>query len=124
MADHDKALLDFLASLVRTVKPEVVAAAGVSAEARRVVEEAQRANGFGKLLDATTGELPRGRIDLFLCAAGHEARLRAALDRLWEHGLILLHDAEAARAMERDGLLSAVVMPTTHVLVLAQRTRS
>ncbi|HSE49813.1 MAG TPA: hypothetical protein VLA96_11440 [Terriglobales bacterium] len=116
-------MASFLRSLVLTVKPEVVAAAGVSAEARRVVEEAQRANGAGKLVALADGQPVRGRIDMLLCAAGHEAKLRAALPQVSEHGVVLLHDREAALALEREGLLSVVLLPTSQPLVLAQRKK-
>jgi hypothetical protein len=115
--------LAFLKSLVLTVKSELVAAAGVSAEARRAVEEAQRANGVGKLVELAEGQPVRGRIDMLVCAAGHETKLRAALPQVSEHGVVLLHDREAALAMEREGLLSVVLFPASHPLVLAQRKK-
>jgi hypothetical protein len=115
--------MDFLRALLRTVKPERVVAAGISAASAGVVEETLRANGCGNLLRLMDGSAPRGRIDLFLCAAGEERRLRETLPQVSEHGLILLHDREAALAMEREGLLSAVLLSTAHPFALAQKSR-
>lgn len=114
----EAAELAFLESLVLTLKPEVVAAAGVSAKALRVVEEAMRANGVGRLVE------PDGRtrrIDLFLCAAGQEQRLRESLGALSPHGVILLHDPGAARALAREGLVSVVELAAGEPLLLAQK---
>lgn len=116
---NEASVLGFLRALVLTAKPETVAAAGVSARAREVVEEAQRVNGAGRVVEAE-GKA-RGRVDMFLCAAGQEQRLREWLPNVSEHGVILMHDVEAAQAMAREGLISAVLLPAGHPLALAQK---
>lgn len=119
MPDHNEH--DFLRSLVRTVKPEQVAASGVSAEGLAAVAEAQRANGVGNVVDVQSGTTPR-TIDMLLCGGAQpEAELRRLLPQVSPHGLVLLHDAETAKRLEKEGLISAVLMPAPAGLVLAQK---
>ena len=113
---------DFLRSLIRTTKPELVAVTGVSADGVAAIAEAQRANGVGTVLEIQPGAPPRGTIDMLLCGGVQpEAELRRLLPQVSPHGLVLLHDPKAAQRLEQDGLLSAVVMPAPAGLVLAQR---
>jgi hypothetical protein len=119
MPDADE--MQFLNSLVTTVKPELVAAAGLSPAGIAVVEEAQRANGCGRIVELKGTERAAGKFDMFLCAPGQEQRLRESLAQISPHGVIVMHDREAALAMEREGLLSVVTLPTARALVLAQK---
>lgn len=117
---------DFLRSLVATVKPEQVVTSGVSAAGVRAVAEAQKANGFGEVVALRPGAGPdvRGAIDLLLCAGGPpacEAEIRRLLPQLAASGLVLLHDPETALRLEREGLLSVVLLPTPGTIVLAQK---
>ena len=58
-----------------------------------------------------------------------DAEVRRYLPQIRSTGLILLHDAsshlkvvrEAAMALEREGLVSAIFLPTPRGLVLAQK---
>jgi hypothetical protein len=120
MPDHTEH--DFLRSLIRTVKPEHVAASGVSAEGIAAVGEAQKANGVGTVVDVQPGATPRGTIDMLLCGGPQpEAEIRRLLPQVSPHGLILLHDPETAKRLAKDGLLSAVQMPAPAGLVIAQK---
>jgi predicted O-methyltransferase YrrM len=73
-----------------------------------------------------------GQIDLFFSDSDmpvREAEVRRFLPQIRPTGLILLHDAsshlktvrEAAFALEAEGLLSCIFLPTPRGLVLAQR---
>ena len=112
----------FLQSLIRTAKPEQIATTGVTPEGVRVAAEAQRANGVGSTAEIQAGAAARGKIDMLLCgSAATEAEMRRLLPQVSAHGLVLLHDREAALRLQKEGLLSAVLMPTPDPLVLAQR---
>ncbi|MHB1700004.1 MAG: O-methyltransferase [Acidobacteriaceae bacterium] len=73
-----------------------------------------------------------GRIDLLFSDSDMPIRRQEVtrfLPQINPHGVILMHDAsshlktvrEAALAMEQDGLLSVVLLPTPRGLVLAQK---
>jgi predicted O-methyltransferase YrrM len=73
-----------------------------------------------------------GTIDLLFSdsdMAIREQEIRRFLPQINPHGLILMHDAsshlkivrEAALKLERDGLISAVLLPTPRGLVVAQK---
>ncbi len=120
MSDHTEH--DFLRSLIRTTKPELIAASGVSPAGLAAVAEAQKASGIGSLIEIGNGTAPRGTIDMLLCAGAQpEAEIRRLLPQVSPHGLILLHDPAAAKRLENEGLLSAVVMPAPQGVVLAQK---
>ena len=72
-----------------------------------------------------------GTIDLLFSDSDpdlREAEVKRFLPQMNPHGLIVIHDAsshlktvrEAALAMEREGLLSILLLPTPRGLVLAQ----
>ena len=120
MSDHTEH--DFLRSLIRTTKPELVAASGVSPEGLAAVAEAQKANGIGSLVEISNGTAPRGTIDMLLCGGPQpEAEIRRLLPQVSPHGLILLHDPDTAARLLNEGLLSAIQMPAPAGLVLAQK---
>jgi len=73
-----------------------------------------------------------GTIDLFFSDSDmpiREQEIRRYLPQINPYGLILMHDAsshlkivrEAALELEREGLISAVLMPTPRGLVVAQK---
>jgi predicted O-methyltransferase YrrM len=73
-----------------------------------------------------------GRIDLLFCdsdAPLREQEVRKFLPQMNPHGLILMHDAsssmkvvrEGALKLEREGLLSVLLLPTPRGLVVAQK---
>src|ERR1035441_6435802 len=73
-----------------------------------------------------------GTIDLFFSDSDmpiREQEIRRFLPQINPYGLILMHDAsshlkivrDAALKLERDGLISAVLLPTPRGLVLAQK---
>jgi len=73
-----------------------------------------------------------GRIDLLYCDSEdnlREPEVRRFLPQVNPHGLVLIHDAsshrktvrEAALRMEKEGLLSVVLLPTPRGLVVAQK---
>lgn len=73
-----------------------------------------------------------GAIDLFFSDSDmpiREREIRRFLPQISPYGLILMHDAsshlkvvrEAALQLERDGLISVVLMPTPRGLVVAQK---
>jgi predicted O-methyltransferase YrrM len=73
-----------------------------------------------------------GTIDLFFSDSDmpiREQEVRRYLPQISPFGLILMHDAsshlkqvrEAALKLERDGLISAVLLPTPRGLVVAQK---
>jgi predicted O-methyltransferase YrrM len=73
-----------------------------------------------------------GAIDLFFSDSDmpiREREIRRFLPQINPYGLILMHDAsshlkvvrEAALQLERDGLISVVLMPTPRGLVVAQK---
>ena len=75
-----------------------------------------------------------GTIDLFFSDSDmpiREQEIRRFLPQINPYGLILMHDAsshlkivrEAALKLEKDGLISAVLLPTPRGLVVAQKRR-
>jgi predicted O-methyltransferase YrrM len=73
-----------------------------------------------------------GRIDVLYCDSDlplREQEVRRFLPQINPNGLILMHDAssslqtvrEAAQKLEREGLLSVVLLPTPRGLVIAQK---
>jgi prolipoprotein diacylglyceryl transferase len=155
-------VLDFLKSLVRTLKPELVVETGTFTGLSTLrIAEGLRENGFGrvvsceydkKVFDAAEKRFAEsglgqwiearnessletkieGRIDLLFCdsdAPLREREVRRFLPQISPHGIIVLHDAstsletvrEAALRMEREGLLSVLLLPTPRGLALAQK---
>lgn len=155
-------VLDFLRSLVTTLKPQLVVETGtflgLSALA---MAEGLRENGFGRILtcDPDPEVFARAReriaasglgdwidsrcepsldlvvpgvIDILFCDSLPELRepeVRRFLSDMNPNGVILMHDAsshlqtvrDAARRLEDEGLISAVLLPTPRGLVLAQK---
>jgi predicted O-methyltransferase YrrM len=155
-------VLEFLRSLITTLKPELVVETGsFLAVSTLWIAEGLRANGFGKIVSCEADpvvfaearkkvaasplapyiELRNesslemqidGTIDLFFSDSDmpvREAEVRRFLPQIRPTGLILLHDAsshlktvrEAAFALEAEGLVSCIFLPTPRGLVLAQR---
>jgi prolipoprotein diacylglyceryl transferase len=93
-------------------------------------------SGLGNWIDArneSSLEIKvEGRIDLLFCdsdAPLREQEVRRFLPQMNPHGVILMHDAssamktvrEGALKLEREGLLSVLLLPTPRGLVMAQR---
>ena len=155
-------VLDFLKSLVITIKPELVVETGTfSGLSTLRIAEGLKANGFGRVItceyDAKVFAAAKkrfdssglaqwiearnesslemkidGRIDLLFCdsdAPIREQEVRHFLSQMNPYGLILMHDAssamktvrEAAFKLEREGLLSVLLLPTPRGLVVAQK---
>jgi prolipoprotein diacylglyceryl transferase len=155
-------ILEFLKSLVTTVKPRIVVETGTFMGISTLwIAEGLKANGFGKVItceyDAAvfakakeridaSGLTPwidcrnessletkiDGSIDMLFSDSDpplREQEVRRFLPQMNPHGLILMHDAsshlrtvrEAALKMERDGLISVLLLPTPRGLALAQR---
>jgi len=155
-------VLEFLRTLVTTVKPQLVVETGSFLGVSTLwIAEGLKANGFGKIIScefdpivftaaqkkiALSGladwiELRNessldmhvaGTIDLFFSDSDmpiRAAEVKRFLPQISPYGLILLHDAsshlktvrDAAHALEADGLLSCVFLPTPRGLVIAQR---
>ena len=155
-------VLEFLRTLVTTVKPELIVETGSFLGVSTLwMAEGLRSNGFGKIIScefdpvvfakaqekvAASGladwielrnesslemQVP-GTIDLLFSDSDMPIRadeVRRFLPQMRPTGLILLHDAsshlkivrDAAFALETEGLLSCVFLPTPRGLVLAQR---
>jgi predicted O-methyltransferase YrrM len=87
---------------------------------------------FVDLRNASSLEMPvDGRIDMLFSDSDpdlREAEVRRFLPQMNPNGLILIHDAsshlgtvrEAAKKLEREGLISILMLPTPRGLVLAQ----
>jgi len=155
-------VLEFLRTLVTTVKPNLVVETGTFMGVSTLwIAEALRLNGFGHIVsceyDAKMFEAARqkidasefrdlidlrnesslemkveGAIDLFFSDSDmpiREQEVRHYLPQISPFGLILMHDAsshlkqvrEAALKLERDGLISVVLLPTPRGLVIAQK---
>ncbi len=155
-------VLDFLKSLVTTLKPELVVETGTfSGLSTLRIAEGLKANGLGKVItceydpkvfsaakkrfaesglaqwiDARNESSLEikiyGRIDLLFSDSDtpiREQEVRRFLPQMNPYGLILMHDAnsamkavrEAALRLEREGLLSVLLLPTPRGLVLAQK---
>jgi predicted O-methyltransferase YrrM len=155
-------VLDFLKTLVTTIKPELVVETGTFLGTSTLrIAEGLRENGFGRVItcenDPKVFEEARkrfqksglaewielrnesslelkieGRIDLLYCDSDlplRETEVRWYLPQINSNGLILMHDAssslktvrEGARNLEREGLISVVLLPTPRGLVIAQK---
>ena len=155
-------VLEFLRTLVTTVKPNLVVETGSFLGASTlVIAEGLRMNGFGRIVSCETD--PKvfvavkekidtspfrdlidlrnesslemkidGAIDLFFSDSDmsiREQEVRRYLPQISPFGLILMHDAsshmkhvrEAALKLEREGLISVVLLPTPRGLVVAQK---
>jgi predicted O-methyltransferase YrrM len=155
-------VLEFLRTLVTTIKPELVVETGSFLGASTlVIAEALRMNGFGcivscefdpKVFAAAKEKIEAsefrdlidlrnesslemkvdGAIDLFFSDSDmpiREQEVRRYLPQISPFGLILMHDAsshlkhvrDAALKLEREGLISVVLLPTPRGLVVAQK---
>jgi predicted O-methyltransferase YrrM len=155
-------VIDFLRSLVTTVKPRLVVETGTFRGLSTVaIAEGMKQNGFGRVvtieydpkvyaaakqrfqeggfadwiecrnqssLEATVD----GTIDILFSDSHQpirEAEIRRFLPQINENGLILVHDSssylrivrEAMLRMEREGLLSVLLLPTPRGLAMAQK---
>ena len=158
-------VLEFLRTLVTTIKPELVVETGTFMGVSTLwIAEAMRLNGFGRIVtceyDPKVYETARekfaaspvndlidlrnesslemkvdGTIDLFFSDSDmpiREEEVRRFLPQISPFGIILMHDAsshlkqvrDAALKMERDGLISVVLLPTPRGLVVAQKRES
>ena len=155
-------VLEFLATLVTTIKPELVVETGsflgVSTE---WIARGLKRNGFGRVIscewDAVVYEKARSRFEqselrpwmelrnesslemkvegtIDILFSDSDMPIRAAevkryLPQIRSTGLILMHDAsshlkvvrDAAFALEAEGLVSCIFLPTPRGLVLAQK---
>jgi len=155
-------VLEFLRTLVTTVKPGLVVETGSFLGASTlVIAEGLRMNGFGRIVSCETDPKVfaaakekidasplrdlidlrnesslemnvEGTIDMFFSDSDmpiREQEVRRYLPQISPFGLILMHDAsshlkhvrEAALKLEREGLISVVLLPTPRGLVVAQR---
>jgi predicted O-methyltransferase YrrM len=155
-------VLEFLRTLVTTIKPNLVVETGSFLGASTlVIAEGLRMNGLGRIVSCESDgkvfaaakekidasefrdlidlrnesslEMKiEGTIDLFFSDSDmpiREQEVRCYLPQISPFGLILMHDAsshmkrvrEAALKLERDGLLSVVLLPTPRGLVVAQK---
>ena len=154
-------VLEFLATLVTTIKPELVVETGsflgISTE---WIARGLKRNGFGRVVSCewdkevyerakarfAASELREwmelrnesslemkvdGTIDLLFSDSDmpiREAEVKRFLPQMRPNGVILMHDAsshlkvvrESALRMEREGLISVVLLPTPRGLVVAQ----
>ena len=158
-------VLELLATLVTTVKPELVVETGsflgvstewiarglerngrgrvISCEFDPVVYAKAKARLAGSPLlrwmdlrnESSLEMKVEGMIDLLFADSDpelREAEVKRYLPQMNPHGLILIHDAsshlktvrDAALKMEREGLLSILLLPTPRGLVLAQPRRA
>lgn len=158
-------VLELLATLVTTLKPELVVETGsfLGVSTEWIARGLER-NGRGRVISCefdpvvyarakerlagspllqwidlrneSSLEMPvEGTIDLLFSDSDpelREAEVRRFLPQMNPNGLIVIHDAsshlktvrEAALKMEREGLLSILLLPTPRGLVLAQARRS
>lgn len=155
-------VLEFLRSLVTTLKPELIVETGSFLGVSTLwMAEGMRANGFGKIIScefdpvvftraqekiAASGlagfiELRnesslemtvQGEIDILFSDSDmpiRAAEVKRFLPQMRSTGLILMHDAsshlktvrDAAFALENEGLISCIFLPTPRGLVLAQK---
>jgi len=158
-------VLDFLKSLVTTIKPQLVVETGTFIGYGAIaIAQGLKANGFGRLItiefdpaihakakeriqaagfadwvearnESSTETKIDGTIDFLFSDSAigiREQEIRRLLPQVSPHGLIAIHDAsshfktvrEAALRMEREGLISVVMLPTPRGLVLAQKRNS
>ena len=155
-------VLEFLRTLVTTVKPQLVVETGTFMGVSTLwIAEAMRMNGYGRIItcehdpevyqtakekfaasefndlidlrnESSLKMKVDGTIDLFFSDSDmpiREQEVRRFLPQISPFGLILMHDAsshlkqvrEAALKLERDGLISVVLLPTPRGLVVAQK---
>ena len=155
-------VLEFLRTLVTTLKPELVVETGSFLGVSTLwMAEGMRSNGFGRIIScefdpvvltkaqekiAASGlaefiELRNesslemkvaGTIDILFSDSDmpiRSAEVKRFLPQIRSTGLILMHDAsshlqvvrDAAFALEAEGLVSCVFLPTPRGLVLAQK---
>jgi predicted O-methyltransferase YrrM len=155
-------VLEFLRTLVTTVKPELVVETGTFLGVSTLwIAEALRLNGFGRIVsceydakvfaaaeqkieasefrdlidlrnESSLEMKVEGTIDLFFSDSDmpiREQEVRRYLPQISPFGVILMHDAsshlkqvrEAALKLEREGLISVVMLPTPRGLVVAQK---
>jgi len=155
-------VLEFLRTLVTTIKPNLVVETGTFMGVSTLwIAAALRLNGFGrivscefdrKIYEAAKEKLDAsefrglidlrnesslemkvdGIIDLFFSDSDmpiREQEVRRYLPQISPFGVILMHDTsshlkqvrEAALKLEREGLISVVMLPTPRGLVVAQK---
>jgi predicted O-methyltransferase YrrM len=155
-------VLEFLRTLVTTIKPNVVVETGTFMGVSTLwIAEALRRNGFGRIVsceydpkvfaaakekidasefrdlidlrnESSLEMKVDGTIDLFFSDSDmpiREEEVRRYLPQISPFGVILMHDAsshlkqvrEAALKLEREGLISVVMLPTPRGLVVAQK---
>ena len=155
-------VLQFLRTLVTTIKPELVVETGTFIGVSTLnVAEGLKENGFGKIIsleydpkvfakakerveasglqewielrnESSLQTNIDGEIDLLFSDSDpplREQEVRRFLPQMNPHGVILMHDAsshlatvrEAAKMMEKEGLISIVLLPTPRGLVIAQK---
>src|SRR5208337_992128 len=155
-------VLEFLRTLVTTVKPNLVVETGTFLGVSTLwIAEALRMNGFGRIVsceydpvvfaaakekidasefrdlidlrnESSLEMKVEGTIDLFFSDSDmpiREQEVRRYLPQISPFGLILMHDAsshlkqvrDAALKLEREGLISVVLLPTPRGLVVAQK---
>lgn len=155
-------VLEFLRTLVTTLKPKLVVETGTFlGHATVKLAEGLKENGFGKVitiefdpairaravdrfntsglaswiesrLESSLETNIEGTIDLLYSdshLANREAEIRRLLPRLDPRGVLVIHDAsshfkivrEAALRLEKEGLISAVLLSTPRGVVIAQR---
>jgi len=155
-------VLDFLYSLVRTVKPRLIVETGTftgvstlrMAEALRdnndgkiitveydpkvyaAAQERFTASGLARYIDCRNGSslemIVDGTIDLLFSDSDPKIRgdeVRKFLPQMSSNSVVLMHDAatvyphvrESALRLEREGLISMVLLPTPRGLVVGQK---
>jgi len=155
-------VLDFLKSLVITLKPDVILETGTFIGHSAIkMAEGLKTNGFGKIITVEHDPLVFARAKQNIAASGvaswiechnasslevnidepidilfsdsgidiRESEIRRFLPKIKPRGLVLVHDAsssvkvvrEAVLRLEREGLLSVVVLSTARGLVIAQK---
>lgn len=155
-------VLEFLRTLVTTMKPELVVETGTfSGISTLWIAEGLKRNGCGKIItcefdpvvyakaktrieesglsewiecrnESSLEMRVEGTIDLFFSDSDmpiREQEVRRHLPQINPFGLIVMHDAsshlktvrDAALKLEREGLISVVLLPTPRGLVVAQR---
>jgi predicted O-methyltransferase YrrM len=155
-------VLEFLRSVVTTIKPELVVETGTfSGISTLWIAEGLKANGQGRVItcefdpqvyqnakarivasgladwielrnESSLEMKVKGTIDLLFSDSDmpiREQEIRRFLPQINPYGLILMHDAsshlkivrDAALNLEREGLISVVLLPTPRGLVVAQK---
>ncbi len=155
-------VLEFLRTLVTTVKPELIVETGTfSGISTLWIAEGLKRNGRGKIItcefdpvvyakaksriqesgladwiecrnESSLDMKIEGTIDLFFSDSDmpiREQEVRRYLPQINPFGLIVMHDAsshlkvvrEAALKLEREGLISSVLLSTPRGLVVAQK---